>query len=230
MPLTIAERLNDVRRRMQAAADRAGRSAGEVTLIVVGKTQPVAALAEAVAAGATDLGENRVQEAASKRHLLDGSRWHLIGPLQRNKARTALELFDVIHTVDRIPLVNRLQLLLEQHWPDRRLPVLIEVNVGEEPQKAGISPAAAAQLAREIVASDSLELEGMMAIPPLGGDPESSRPYFQRLTAARDRTQDELGIALPHLSMGMSHDFEVAIEEGATMIRVGTAIFGPRRT
>jgi pyridoxal phosphate enzyme (YggS family) len=230
MPLTIADRLNNVRQRMKAAADRAGRSSRDVTLVVVGKTQPVPALAEAVAAGATDLGENRVQEAAAKRPLLHGPRWHLIGPLQRNKARAALELFDVIHTIDRIALVERLQLLLEQHWPGRRLPVLIEVNVADEPQKAGVSPAAVSKLAREIVGSNSLELEGLMAIPPLAGEPEDSRRFFRHLVAVRERTKDELGIELPHLSMGMSHDFEVAVEEGATLIRVGTAIFGPRRT
>ncbi len=227
---TIADRLDDVRRRMEAAAARSGRSCSDISLVVVGKTQPVAALQAAVAAGATDLGENRVQEAVAKHGALPGARWHLIGPLQRNKAQTALEVFDTIHTIDRARLVERLQLLLQQHWPGRRLAVLMEVNVGDEPQKAGVQPAAVAKLAREIVMAGSLELQGLMAIPPFDSDPGTSRRYFRALAAARERLQDDMGVALPQLSMGMSHDFEIAIEEGATLIRVGTAIFGPRRT
>jgi PLP dependent protein len=220
-------RIEAVRRRMDEAALRVGRDPSGLTLVAVGKTKPAAALSQAVAAGATDLGENRVQEAASKRPEVGGARWHLIGPLQRNKASLALEVFDLIHTVDRHELADRLQLLLERDWPGRRQPVLVEVNVGEEPQKAGVLPDEAEDLIRHVLEADRLELQGLMAIPPFA-DAEGSRPFYQRLRALRDRLQDSTSAPLPQLSMGMSHDFEVAVEEGATLVRVGTAIFGRR--
>jgi pyridoxal phosphate enzyme (YggS family) len=224
----IGRRLEEVRRRIAAACAAAGRSPSEITLVAVSKTFPAEVVAEAVAAGATDLGENRVQEAAAKRAGVPPATWHLIGPLQRNKAATALRTFDVIHTVDRPSLAKRLQLLLERDWPDRRQPVLAEINVGDEPQKAGALPEDAEELLRAIVACDRLVLNGLMAIPPYQHDPEGSRPFFRRLRELRDRLQDRLGVPLPQLSMGMSHDFELAIAEGATVVRVGTAIFGPR--
>jgi len=221
-------RVAAVDRRLKEAALRADRDPAGLTLVAVGKTKSASALREAVAAGVTDLGENRVQEAAAKRPEVEGARWHLIGPLQRNKAGRALELFDLIHTVDRPELAERLQLLLERDWPGRRQPVLVEVNVGEEPQKAGVLPDEAADLVAAVLACDRLELQGLMVIPPFVADAEASRPYYRTLTALRDRLQDAHGVALPHLSMGMSHDFEVAVEEGATLVRVGTAIFGRR--
>lgn len=226
----IADRIAEVRRRIAAAADSSGRDPAAITLIAVGKTHSAARLAEAVRAGATDLGENRVQEAAAKRPSVPDATWHLIGPLQRNKAAVALETFDVIHTVDRIELADRLQLLLERDWPDRRQRVLVEVNVGEEPQKAGALPAEADALVTEVAARDRLELVGLMAIPPWEDDPQASRPHFRALRELRDRLRDRTGLQLAQLSMGMSHDYEVAVEEGATMVRVGTAIFGPRGT
>ena len=224
----IAVRLADVTRRIAEAAAVSGRDPSSVTLIAVGKTFPAETVAQAVAAGATDLGENRVQEAAAKKPGVPPATWHLIGQLQRNKAGLALELFDVIHTVDRPELVERLQLLLDRDWPERRLPVLVEVNIGQEHQKAGIESERAEQLVRKVAMAGQLRLDGLMAIPPFEDDPEASRPHFRALRQLRDRLQDRLGVPLPHLSMGMSHDYPVAIAEGATMVRVGTAIFGPR--
>ncbi len=229
MATDIAARLAAVRRRIAGAAERSGRDPGGVTLVAVGKTWPAGIVAEAVRAGATDLGENRVQEAAAKRPGVPPATWHLIGPLQRNKARLALEVFDVIHTVDRPRLVERLEAVLTERWPGRRVPVYLEVNVGGEPQKAGVSPGEAEGLARLVLQAEPLELVGLMCIPPFVEDPEASRAHFRRLAALRDELQQALGRPLPGLSMGMSHDFEVAIEEGATLVRVGTAIFGPRR-
>ena len=197
-------------------------------MIAVGKTFPAAVVAEAVSAGAVDLGENRVQEAVAKKPDVDGARWHLIGPLQRNKARAALEVFDVVHTLDRPEIADRLQFLLAEHWAERRLEALVEINVGSEPQKAGALPQDAAELVRHALGCDRLLIRGLMAIPPWGREPEESRPYFRVLCELRDDLQQKIGAPLPELSMGMSHDFELAIAEGATMVRVGTAIFGPR--
>jgi pyridoxal phosphate enzyme (YggS family) len=224
----IGDRVTEVRRRIAAAAEAYGRDPSAITLIVVGKTWPAAIVSEAVAAGVTDLGENRVQEAAEKKPQVPPATWHLIGPLQRNKARPALELFDVIHTVDRIELARRLQQLLVERWPERRQHVLIEVNLASETQKAGVEPSQAEALARGLLACDRLRLLGLMAVPPFDPDPEASRAHFRLLRAVRDRLEDRLGTPLPHLSMGMSHDYEIAIAEGATMVRVGTAIFGSR--
>jgi hypothetical protein len=228
MAAGLPDRLAEVRRRIAAAADTAGRDPSDVTLIAVAKTFPAELVAQAVAAGATDIGENRVQEAAAKRPTVPPAIWHLIGPLQRNKAAAALATFDVLHTVDRDEIAERLQLLLERDWPGRRQRVLMEVNVGREPQKAGVLPEDAPALATAILARDRLELLGLMAIPPFGDDPEASRPHFRALRELRDRLSDRLGRALPQLSMGMSLDFEVAVAEGATIVRVGTAIFGGR--
>jgi pyridoxal phosphate enzyme (YggS family) len=224
----IADRLAGVRQRVVAAAAGCGRDPQSVTLIAVGKTFPAEVVRMAVEAGAVDLGENRVQEAVAKKPEVPGANWHLIGPLQRNKTRAALEVFDIVHTLDRPELADRLQFLLAEHWPGRRLDVLVEVNIGLEPQKAGALPEEAADLLRHAVGCELLSVRGLMAIPPWQEDPEASRPYFRALRELRDDLQQELDVPLPELSMGMSHDFEVAIAEGATMVRVGTAIFGPR--
>lgn len=227
--MALADRLAEVRRRIEDAAARSGRSPDAVTLVAVSKTFPAATVAEAVRCGVADVGENRVQEAAAKRpDTPSGARWHLIGPLQRNKAGQALETFDVLHTLDRPELADRLELLLGRDWPDRRLPVLLEVNVGLEPQKAGVDPDDADALLARALESERLSPVGLMAIPPFGDDPEASRPYFARLRELRGRLEASSGHPLPELSMGMSHDFEVAVEEGATLVRVGSAIFGPR--
>ena len=224
----IADRLAAVRRRVDAAASDCGRDPATVTLISVGKTFPAEVVNEAVLAGATDLGENRVQEAVAKKPGVSEARWHLIGPLQRNTARAALEVFDIVHTVDRFEIADRLQYLLAEHWPGRRLEVLLEINVASEPQKAGALPDDASELLEHTLGCDRLSVRGLMAIPPWAEDPEASRPWFGKLRELRDRLQDGKGHPLPELSMGMSHDFEIAIAEGATMVRVGTAIFGPR--
>ncbi|HSL16993.1 MAG TPA: YggS family pyridoxal phosphate-dependent enzyme [Methylomirabilota bacterium] len=225
----LDRRLGEVRERVAGAAVAAGRDPAEVTLIAVSKTHPPEVVDAAVAAGAGDLGENRVQEAAAKKPQVRPARWHLIGPLQRNKAKLALEVFDVVHTVDRPEVADRLQFLLTEHWPERVLEVLLEVNVGGEEQKAGTAPEEAGALLRTALGHDRLAVVGLMAIPPFTDDPEASRPYFRALRELRDRLQEASGHPLPQLSMGMSHDFEVAVVEGATMVRVGTSIFGPRR-
>lgn len=228
MTTTLADRLAAVQHRVAAAAGDCGRDPAEITLISVGKTFPAEVVDQAISAGATDLGENRVQEAVAKKPEVAEARWHLIGPLQRNKARAALEVFDIVHTVDRFEIADRLQYLLTEHWPERRLDVLIEINVAEEPQKAGVVPEEASELLEHALGCDRLSVLGLMAIPPWEEDPDASRPWFQKLRQLRDRLQYEMGHPLPELSMGMSHDFEIAIAEGATMVRVGTAIFGPR--
>jgi pyridoxal phosphate enzyme (YggS family) len=228
MTSELSVRLTAVRDRVDAAARDCDRDPSTITLISVGKTFPAEVVNEAVSAGATDLGENRVQEAVAKKPKVREARWHLIGPLQRNKARAALEVFDIVHTVDRFEIADRLQFLLTEHWPERRLDVLIEINVAEEPQKAGVLPDQARGLLEHALGRDRLAVCGLMAIPPWSEDPEASRPWFRKLRQLRDRLQFETGHPLPELSMGMSHDFEIAIAEGATMVRVGTAIFGPR--
>ena len=228
MVADIVDRLAGVRQRVAAAAVGCGRDPQSITLIAVGKKFPAEIVRMAVEAGAVDLGENRVQEAVAKKPEVPGAKWHLIGPLQRNKARAALEVFDIVHTLDREELADRLQFLLGERWPGRRLDVLVEVNIGSEPQKAGALPDEAADLVRHALGCDRLAVRGLMAIPPWEEDPEASRPYFRALRKLRDELQRDVGVALPELSMGMSHDFEVAIAEGATMVRVGTAIFGPR--
>lgn len=226
--MAVADRLAGVRGRIEAAAGQAGRDPSRVTLIAVGKTIAAEEVAEAVRCGAADLGENRVQEAAAKKPQVPPARWHLIGPLQRNKAALALETFDVLHTLDRLELADRLEMLLERDWPARRLPVLLEVNLGSEPQKAGVCPEAAVELLTQVSQCSRLEVRGLMAIPPWADDPEASRPHFASLRRLRDELEQRTGIPLSDLSMGMSHDFEVAIAEGATMVRVGSAIFGAR--
>jgi len=228
VPSAICERYEEVLQRIAKAAEASRRNPGAVTLIAVGKTFPAEVVRQAVAAGALDLGENRVQEAVAKRPHVTGARWHLIGPLQRNKARAALEVFDVVHTVDRPEIADRLQFLLNEHWPGRTLPVLVEINIGRESQKAGALPEEAGELLGHVLGCDRLEVRGLMAIPPWTDEAEASRPHFKNLRELRDRLQDQSGAPLPELSMGMSHDFEVAIAEGATMVRVGTAIFGAR--
>ncbi len=224
----LAERLVEVRRRVVKAAIEAGREPSLITLIAVGKTFSAEIVGEAVEAGAADLGENRVQEAVAKRPLVPPARWHLIGPLQRNKAKAAIETFDVIHTLDRPELADRLQALLLEHRPQHRMEVLLEINIGCEPQKAGALPDEAEELLRHALTCDRIAVRGLMAIPPWSDDPEASRPYFRALRELRDDLQQIVHVALPDLSIGMSHDFEIAIAEGATMVRVGTAIFGHR--
>lgn len=206
--------------RIAAACVRAGRARDEVKLVAVSKTFPAADVEHVIAAGITDVGENKVQEARDKKPSVVGSaRWHLIGHLQSNKAKDAVRLFDVIQTVDSSELAEKIARAAES--AGKRQELLLQVNIGREPQKSGVAPEDVAELVRRIGAIPSLRLSGLMAIPP-AGEPEEVRPYFRELRAMRD----DLG--LTELSMGMTDDFEIAIEEGATILRVGRAIFGSR--
>jgi pyridoxal phosphate enzyme (YggS family) len=216
----LAERIEQVEERIQSASRRAGRARSEVTLIAVTKKFPAEVICEAYGLGLREFGENYVQEFEEKHPALAGltdARFHLIGHLQSNKARPAAELFQVIETVDSEKLARRLD------QGGRPLEVMIEVKLSEEQTKAGAAPESLPALIDAIRACPNLRLTGLMTVPPWSDDPEATRPYFRRLA--------ELGRAhkLDHLSMGMSHDLEAAIEEGATHIRIGTALFGPRR-
>jgi pyridoxal phosphate enzyme (YggS family) len=219
--LDIRANLGRVQEAVAQACARAGRSPDHVLLIAVSKTMGVERVRQAVAAGVAALGENRVQEAREKIEILGHPvPWHLIGSLQTNKARDAARLFDWIHSVDREELARELS--RRAHGAARSLNVLLQVNLGDEPQKGGVAPAELKRLADAVAGLPNLRVRGLMAIPPVAPTPEETRPHFRRLRELRD----ELG--LEHLSMGMSADYEAAIEEGATMVRVGTAIFGPR--
>ena len=228
----MAERLAAVRARIAAAAARAGRDPGEVVLVGVSKRHPAAAVAAAAAAGLTHLGENFVQEAREKiskvRGLLEGSeqplRWHFVGQLQRNKAKLAAELFDCVESVDRAALAVALDRRAEESG--RVLQVLLQVNLSGEPQKGGAAPEDLPALLARCRQLRHLHVRGLMTVP--AQEREAARPSFARLRELRDA--QEAPKTLPELSMGMSADFETAIEEGATLVRVGTAIFGPRET
>jgi PLP dependent protein len=217
----IRANLEAVHERVARACDRAGRKPDDVLLIAVSKTVEIERIRLAVTAGVRALGENRVQEAKEKVAGLGRPvPWHLIGSLQTNKARDAVELFDWIHSVDREELARELD--RRAHQRERRVKILVQVNVGEEPQKGGVHPAELKGLLESLTALPNLEVRGLMCIPPAAETADASRPWFKRLRELRDAA------GLEHCSMGMSGDFEVAIEEGATMVRVGTAIFGPR--
>lgn len=232
--MTIAERWAAVRERVEAACERAGRSAAEVTLIAVSKTHPVDAVREAFAAGATDFGENYAQELATKSAELAAAppvaasahplRWHYIGRLQRNKAKLVAGKVALVHAVDTVDLAEE----LAKRAGGVVQPILLAVNLAGETTKGGITGEAAPAIAAALAKVAGCSLDGLMTMPPPADDAEASRPYFDALRALRDRLVDQLGRPLPVLSMGMSHDFEVAIACGATHVRVGTAIFGSR--
>jgi pyridoxal phosphate enzyme (YggS family) len=226
----IATRLSEIRARMADAAARAGRDPSTVRLIAVSKTFPVEAVRAAYDAGQRDFGENRVQEALQKIEAgADMSiRWHLIGHLQSNKARKAAEHVALIHSIDSVDLLRRVDAAAAV--VPRRLQVLVQVDLADEATKHGAPPETLAQIFDAARTCTAAEVVGLMLLPPLAENPEDARPWFQRLRGERDRLLDR-GVApamLRELSMGMSHDFSVAIEEGATMVRVGTAIFGKR--
>jgi pyridoxal phosphate enzyme (YggS family) len=229
----VRERLQQVTARIDAAARAAGRDPKEVLLIAVSKTHPPDLVREAIKAGVTDLGENRVQEGESKILSVgrERAKWHLIGHLQANKARKAVQLFDMVHSLDSASLARRLNRLCEEEERDH-LRVLVQVDLGNEESKTGIGIEKLPELIRTLATCERLRLEGLMTLPPFIADPEEVRPYFQRLREMRDELQKQnaFGEKVGELSMGMSHDFEVAIREGATMVRVGTAIFGERGT
>jgi len=224
----LGSRLAAVRAQVAEAAQRVGRDAAAVRIVAVTKGFPPAVVDAAVGAGLSDIGENYVQEARDKRAAAGASDavWHLIGGLQRNKVRAALAVVDRIHSVDSIEIGRAVA--AEAERLHRRFPVLVQVNVAGEASKRGAAVADVDALARAIAGMPSLVLEGMMTIAPAGSDPETSRPHFRRLRELRDSAQDRLGVELPHLSMGMSDDFVIAVEEGASLLRLGRVLFGPR--
>ncbi|HKQ77485.1 MAG TPA: YggS family pyridoxal phosphate-dependent enzyme [Blastocatellia bacterium] len=241
-------RLEAINRRIAAACGRAGRQVSEITLVAASKTVPAPRIREAIEAGVRVIGENRVQEAATKISELGAIaaehgaiaaehgaiaadykvQWHLIGRLQSNKARRAVELFDVVQSVESLKLAERLDHIAGELG--KRLPIFIEVNLGGEASKAGAVPDEVLSLCEQISKLSNLELKGLMAVPPFFDNPEDARPFFQRLRRMRDRAAEAgaAGEQFNDLSMGMSNDFEVAIEEGATLVRIGTELFGAR--
>jgi pyridoxal phosphate enzyme (YggS family) len=232
----VAERLAAIHERIAAACARAGRDPGGVTVVGAAKGQPVERLAAAARGGLTVFGENRVQEAEAHRAALAEAlgaaaaalAWHLIGPLQSNKARAAAALFDAVHSVDRKKIARALERALGERG--RTVPAFVEVNLGGEASKHGLAPAGLASAVRPLADLTHLRLAGVMVIPPPGETPEASRPWFRRARALRDElAADPAWAGFPGwLSMGMSDDYEVAVEEGATHVRIGSALFGPR--
>lgn len=224
----IAANIERVRERITRAAARAGRSPAEITLVAVAKTFPPEAIRAAHAAGIRHFGENRVQEWEAKAPYLRDldATWHLVGHLQSNKARRAATLFHTIDSLDSLPLARKLDAAAAELG--KRLLVLIEVKLDPEPAKSGVAEENLVALGEAVLALPHLELRGLMGIPPFLDDPEQVRPYFRKLRALRDAASSQLGRPLPELSMGMTNDFEVAIEEGATQTRLGTALFGQR--
>lgn len=220
----IGDNLRSVEERIYKAARKSGRKREDITLVTVTKTRGEEEIREAIACGATDLGENYVQEAEEKyARLGDIARWHMIGHLQRNKARHAVEFFSVIHSVDNVPLAQEIGRRAE--LIGRRVDVLVEVKVSGEETKFGVEPGRAVDLAGEIAQVSGIRVCGLMGMAPFVEDPEDTRPYFSDLKRLWDKLPYEQRL---YLSMGMTSDFEVAIEEGSNMVRIGTAIFGPR--
>lgn len=228
----LERNLGHVRERIERAALRSGRQADEIKLVVVSKTHPPEALRSAISAGANVLGENKVQEAEEKIGQLGrtAAEWHLIGHLQSNKARKAVQLFDVIQSIDSLELAERLERICIEDGRER-LSIFVQVDLAGEKTKSGIPEGDLAELVTSLKTCQRLRFDGLMVLPPFFDDPEAARPYFKRLRAIGDelRSQNAFSNGRGELSMGMSHDFEIAIEEGATVVRVGTAIFGERR-
>jgi pyridoxal phosphate enzyme (YggS family) len=244
--MTISDRVQAVRERLAAACARSGRPLADVTLVAATKTRSAEELAAAVRAGISDLGENYVQELLAKRAALCADTldslgpfsvsWHMIGHLQRNKVKYLVPggrggALALIHSVDNLPLAQEIDRRAREAGRERyRQPVLLEVNIAGEDSKTGVAPAAAAALAEQVAALEQVELQGLMAMPPYSEDPRESRPHFRALARlAAGLVQSGLPAGtMRHLSMGMSGDFEVAVEEGATLVRLGTVLFGPR--
>jgi pyridoxal phosphate enzyme (YggS family) len=220
----LGARLASIRAQIEAAALNCGRLPQDVTLIAISKTHPASFVKTAIELGVTDVGENRVQEAEQKINEVGRTkaRWHLVGHLQANKARRAVQLFDVIHSLDSLELAQRLDRLCGEEGRET-LPVLIQVDLGHEETKSGIDESSLPQLLDGLAGLSRIQLIGLMTLPPFFDDPDQARPFFRRLRELRDKWVPD-----GELSMGMTHDFAVAIEEGATMVRIGTAIFGER--
>ncbi len=227
----LRQRLERVHERIAETALRVNRRQDDVTLVAVSKTHTAEIIQQAIAAGVTDLGENRVQEADAKIPAVgrQAARWHLIGHLQSNKARRAVELFDVIHSLDSVKLARRLDRVCGEINREV-LPVLIQVDLGKETTKTGAAEGEVGKIIEAIAQLPTLRLTGLMTLPPYFDDPENGRPFFRRLRELLDglRAQGAFGDQNGELSMGMTHDYQVAIEEGATIVRIGTAIFGTR--
>jgi pyridoxal phosphate enzyme (YggS family) len=225
--MNLADNLATIRQRIRAACARANRDEQSVTLLAVSKTHPPETIRAAVEGGQLLFGENKIQEARAKIPLCPGrARWHFIGHLQSNKVRDAVELFAMTQSVDSLALAREISKRAEQ--AAKTMPVLMEVNVAGEASKFGYAPEKLLAELNELNALPRIEIHGLMAVPPFTPVPEKSRPYFQRLRELKAECEQVLGAPLPHLSMGMSGDFEVAIEEGATIVRIGTALFGER--
>jgi pyridoxal phosphate enzyme (YggS family) len=223
----IADNLSSIRERIRIACARAGRDENAVMLLAVSKTHPAEAIQDAVSSGQFFFGESKIQEARAKIPACPGkARWHFIGHLQSNKVRDAVELFEMIQSVDSLSLAEEISKRCQQ--AAKTMPVLLEVNVAGEGSKFGYQPERLLAELAGINALPKLEIHGLMAIPPYATDPEKARPYFRRLRELKSQAEQVLGAPLPHLSMGMSGDFEAAIAEGSTIVRVGTALFGPR--
>lgn len=224
---TIADRLAAIRERIASATARAGRTVGSVELLAVSKTFPDEVVAEAVAAGQTMFGENRVQELLAKQAVLPALlHWHLIGPLQSNKIRKVLPAVTAIHSIGSLAIALDVDRIAGEL--STRVKVYLEVNVAAESSKHGFAPEALRAALETLYSLRRLEVQGLMCIPPFDADVQRCRPYFASLRELRDSLETQGGVPLPGLSMGMSHDFEVAIEEGATIVRVGSALFGGR--
>ena len=224
--MDIPTRFEGIRGRMERAMELAGREPSSVKLVAVTKTRSLEEMATAVGAGVTDVGENKVQEAEAKKPELQASaRWHLVGHLQKNKAKKAVELFDLIHTVDSAAIGQRIDRLAAER--DKVQPVLVQVDLAGEETKDGLPEEELFPTLECLSECSNLRVDGLMVLPPYFDDPDEVRPYFQRLRELSENGH-ERGLVGRELSMGMSHDFEVAIEQGATLVRVGTAIFGPR--
>jgi pyridoxal phosphate enzyme (YggS family) len=225
--MEFAANINAIQQRIEAACARAGRAAGSVTLVAVTKGQPPEVVGEAAKLGLRLFGENKVQEAKAKIPLCpDRLRWHMIGHLQTNKCRDAVELFEMIQSVDSLHLAEEINRRAEQ--AAKTLPVLLEVSAVGEASKFGYRPEQLLAELSRLNALPRLEIHGLMTVPPWTPDPEKVRPVFREMRELKERCEQILGAPLPHLSMGMTGDFEVAIEEGATMVRIGTALFGER--
>lgn len=224
----LAEILGEVRAKIAAACERAGRDPSEVEIVAVTKTHGAETVEEARAAGLSIVGENKVQEAMWKKAAsASGPEWHLIGHLQGNKVRHALATFDAIHSVDSAKLADRIEQVAEDAGASPR--ILLEVNVSGEKSKSGMRPDEVEGVLRHIAeACPRITVEGLMTMAPFSGNPEDARPFFRALRELRDKAEADLGISLPRLSMGMSGDYEVAVEEGATWVRLGTVLFGER--
>jgi pyridoxal phosphate enzyme (YggS family) len=226
--VSLTENLNSIQQRIRAACERAGRTADSVTLVAVSKMHPPETIRAAADCGQMFFGENKIQEAKAKIPLCPGKcRWHFIGHLQSNKVRDAVELFEMIQSVDSLSLAQEINKRCEQ--AAKRMPVLLEVNVAGEASKSGYAPEKLLAELKELNKLPRIEIQGLMTVPPWAPEMEKARPHFRRLRELKMQCEEILGAPLPHLSMGMSGDFEVAIEEGATLVRIGTALFGSRR-